>query len=178
MGEPFIGQITMVGFNFAPPGWAKCDGAVLPISQNPALYALVGTKFGGDGVTNFALPDMRGRVPLHRGILQQDRYGIGQRAGSETVQLSLEELPQHNHPLMASQDASNSGAPSDTRLPGTQVESAPDALRPLYNTDSPSTALAADAIGSAGEGGAHDNVQPIQVVNFIIATAGIFPPRN
>jgi len=179
MAEPYIGQITMVTFNFAPRGWAQCDGAILSINQYPTLYAVIGVQYGGNGTTTFALPDMRGRVPVQRGTLaNQWRYEMGQTGGVEQVVLNPKELPEHNHALMASQDNADAYGAVGTPLLGTQVPAAGEALTSIYNSESPSVAMAGDAISNTGGNQAHNNMQPVQVVNFIIATEGLFPPRN
>jgi len=179
MSDPFVGQITMVGFDFAPKGWAKCDGTTIPISQNPTLFAIIGNRYGGDGTTNFQLPDMRGRVPLSHGTLFGDSYEIGGKGGAETVTLSKAELPEHNHVLYATGEHADAYGAVGTPLLGTQYVDTNENLVPIYNSGtSPLVAMASDAISSAGGGQAHNNMQPVQVINFIIALEGIFPPRN
>jgi microcystin-dependent protein len=178
MAEPYIGQITMVGFNFAPRGWARCDGAILPINGNETLYAVIGSQYGGNGVNNFALPDMRGRVPVHKGTLEnQWYYPMGEMRGEEQVTLSPTELPEHTHQLMASQDNADAYSPVKVPLLATQVADAPE-LRQFYNNKIPSVAMADDSISVTGGNQPHNNMQPVQVINFIIALKGIYPPRN
>lgn len=164
MTEPFLSEIRMFGFNFAPRGWAFCDGQILPINQNQALYALVGTMYGGDGRTSFALPDLRGRVPAHpgNGLVQ------GERDGTETVTLTSAQLPAHTHTATAVTTA-NSNAPAGRRpaqVPGAHA----------WANETPNTTMTA----SRGAGGnqAHDNMQPSTVISFCIALQGIFPSRN
>ncbi|MGF1728814.1 phage tail protein [Photobacterium kasasachensis] len=180
MAEPYVGQITMVAYNFAPRGWAQCDGAILPINQYPMLFAIIGDQYGGDGTTTFALPDMRGRVPLHRGTLaNQWHYSMGEKGGIENVVLSPAELPEHNHALMASQDNADAYGAVGSPLLGTQTVATGETLVPIYNWGTePLVAMASDAISSAGGNQAHNNMQPVQVINFIIALEGLFPPRN
>ncbi|OMH33808.1 phage tail protein [Motiliproteus sp. MSK22-1] len=167
MAEPFISQITMFGFDFPPRTWAKCDGTLISISNNPTLYALLGINFGGDGRTNFGLPGLQGRVPIHRG----NGYNIGEKGGSETVKLSIGELATHSHQAQANSQ------PGDTNQPeGKILAMAPDG-NPIYTATANLKAMST-ALSFTGDGGAHFNMQPSQVVNFCIALAGLFPSRN
>ena len=173
MSEPFIGEIRMVGFNFAPRNWAFCNGQLLAIQQNTALFSLLGTTYGGNGVTTFALPNMQSRVPIHQGQGPGlSPYVIGQAGGTETVQLITANLPSHNHALAASSGAATSLTPA-----GNYLGVVSRATTPPYATTGGATMNAA-AIGNTGSGTAHANLQPYLCVNFIIATAGIFPSRN
>ncbi|OMH33804.1 phage tail protein [Motiliproteus sp. MSK22-1] len=167
MAEPFISQITMFGFDFPPRTWAKCDGTLISINNNPALYALLGLNFGGDGRTNFGLPELRGRVPIHRG----NGYNIGEKGGSETVRLSNSQLPEHSHQAQANSQ------PGDTNLPEGKVLAMAPSGNPIYTVAANPRPMGA-ALSSTGSGGAHTNMQPSQVINFCIALAGDFPPRN
>ena len=180
MSEPFIGQITMFGGNFAPRSWAFCDGQLLAISSHQALFSILGTTYGGDGRTTFGLPDLRGRVPMHPGNgpgLSPRR--LGEKAGVEQVALNTNEIPQHTHALN-NPELRASANPADTNSPGFNAL----AMAPAYNdTDTPSVAMHPDSItdltlGNTGGGGAHANVQPFLGINFIIALQGIFPSRN
>lgn len=191
--EPFIGQIQYFGFNFAPRGWAHCNGDLLPIAQNQALFALLGTTYGGDGRTNFALPDMRGRVPLHfgQGPGLSD-YRMGQRAGVEQLVLNITNLPSHNHSVTQTTTVTRaSGNTNDPTGPLTYL--APNAGLPLVQPAAQgfhqyaATPPAADLVslpgrqinsGNTGEGQAHENRPPYLVVNCSIALQGIFPSRN
>ena len=172
MSEPFLGEIRMVGFNFAPQGWAMCDGQLMSISQNTALFSLLGTTFGGDGKTTFALPDLRGRAPIHTGqgagLTLRD---LGSATGAETITLTSAQMPSHTHTLEA-----NPGNAS-TRHPAGEVLAAPKA-KAYSGPASPPVAMNPSAIATAGGGGAHDNVQPSLTLNFIIALQGIFPART
>lgn len=169
--EPFIGQIMMVGFNFAPRGWAKCDGQLLPINQNQALFSLLGTQYGGDGETTFGLPDLRGRVPMHAGNGPGlPNHPIGQKSGSEFTTLSLAHLPPHNHPV----SIATSSAEGDTALPGNN--SLAKSGTGNYTTQATDSTLGGVTSSNAGSGQAHSNMQPYLAVNFIIALTGLFPP--
>jgi microcystin-dependent protein len=166
MSEPFLGEVKIVGFNFAPRGWATCDGQLLPINQNQSLYSLLGTAYGGDGRTTFALPDLRGRTPTHVG----DGYQWGQKGGAETQTLNVNEIPAHTHPASASGDATNAPVPAGNIL------ATPS--QPLYVAPANLKQMHASSVSSAGDGQAHDNMQPYTVLNFVIALRGLFPPRN
>lgn len=166
MSEPFLGEIRMVGFNFAPRQFAFCDGQILPINQNQSLYSILGTTYGGDGRTSFALPDLRGRAPMH----VSSSHGQGQKGGQETSTLTVAEMPAHAHGVRAS------SADGDSPLPtGNVLASVPGA--DLYAADSP-TDMNAAMVGNVGGGQAHENRQPWLALNFIIALQGLFPPRN
>ncbi len=168
--EPFIGQIMMFGGNFAPRGWAKCDGSLLSISQNQALFSILGTTYGGDGRTNFALPDLRGRAPIHAGAGPGlSNRNLGQKDGQEAEKLTTTQLPAHSH------TASCSNAEGTGRSPKNNVIAGSSAL--------PFAASGTDAMSSAfiqntGSGAAHNNMQPYLTINFVIALVGIFPSRN
>jgi microcystin-dependent protein len=169
MGQPYIGEIRMFGGNFAPAGWMSCEGQLLPISENDALFNLIGTTYGGDGQTTFALPDLRGRIPVHEG----PGYLLGQMAGVEMVTLTLAQVPPHNHPLVGS--ASNATTTSPTgNVPGTGA----DVTVLAYGTDNPPTTLATQSVSPQGGSQPHDNFQPYLCVNFIISLYGIYPTQN
>ena len=182
--DPFLSEIRIFSFNWAPSGWAKCDGSILPVQQNAALFALLGSRFGGNGSTTFALPDLRGRVPVHYGVSARNSStystsNIGVQGGSETVSLSVTQMPTHNHQVLAS-SAVSSVKPLAANLIGKAINKQndqPSDVYAPYNSGS-QTAFAADAVGSSGTGGAHDNCQPSLVVNFCIAIQGLFPGRN
>jgi len=180
MSEPFIAQITMFGGNFAPRGWALCDGQILPISQNQALFSLLGTVYGGDGRTTFGLPDLRGRAPMHKGngpgLSQRN---LGSKSGQESVVVTISTMPQHTHAtndpaLKATANPANTSDPTGAAL----------AIAPAYNdSELPAAPMRDGSVehplpGDAGGGQAHNNMQPYQVINFIIALTGIFPSRN
>lgn len=171
--EPFIGEVTVYGFNFPPRGWATCDGQLISIAQNTALFALLGTQYGGNGTTNFALPDLRGRVPIHSGQGPGlSNYVQGQTGGSENVTLLTSQMPAHNHSYNAVSDAGNTSAPAGAYLANT------GALDKEYKTSGTIVAMNPNAIGAAGGGQPHNNMQPYLVLNFSIALQGVFPSRN
>lgn len=170
--EPYIGQISMAGFNFAPRGWALCNGQLLSIQQNTALFSLLGTTYGGDGVTTFALPNLQGRVPMHwgNGPGLTPRV-IGEQAGEESVTLIQTQMPQHNHLMNVTTGDSTAKNPSGNILGGT--------ASPIYGSaTTANNTMAPLAIGFAGGNQPHDNMQPYLAVTFMIALTGIFPSRN
>ena len=168
--EPFLGQIQPFGFNFAPRGWAKCDGTLLPISGNEALFSLLGTIYGGDGQTTFALPDLRGRVSLHEGQGPGlTNRQIGQKAGEENVTLVVSQIPSHTHTLRARAEPANSNKPANHVLGAGET---------VYETGNADVDMGASAIQNTGGSGSHDNMQPFLVLNWCIALVGTFPSRN
>lgn len=169
MGTPYIGEIRMVSFPFAPRGWAQCNGQAMPINQNQPLFSLLGTTFGGDGRTTFLLPDFRGRTPLEPGTQAGNVYNWGQRAGEELHTLVQNELPLHSHVPQASGAGATVGTPSGNFW-ATGVDQ--------YAASPINTPMAPNAIANAGGGQGHENRSPYLVVNFIIALTGIFPSRN
>jgi microcystin-dependent protein len=176
MTTPFLGQIEIFSFGFAPKGWAPCNGQLLPINQNQALFALLGTQFGGNGQTTFALPDMRGRIPISQG-----QNLIGQRGGEEFHALSLSEMPAHNHMVNVDSTAgAASKATTSTVLgqsSGTSSTGQQLAIN-AYGTGGPATALDSRAISNVGGSLPHENRQPFLALNFCMALQGIFPSRN
>jgi microcystin-dependent protein len=170
MSEPFLAEVRIVGFNFAPRGWAMCDGQILPINQNQSLYSLLGTIYGGDGRTSFGLPDLRSRTPMHigNGIAQ------GARGGQETHTLNEAETPTHRHQARASTDAANSSSGNDVVLGVTAGGRRP--LTPYGQMDN-AARLANSQVSNVG-GQAHNNMQPFLALNFVIALRGVFPSRN
>jgi microcystin-dependent protein len=166
MAEPFLGEIKLMSFGFPPKGWARCDGALLPINQNQALFSLLGTTFGGNGTTNFALPDLRGRVPIHAGR----GHTRGERGGEQAHTLSVSELPQHTHALMASRTTGDAPAPG-----GRVLASNPSAR---YHRPTALVATRSGTVTNAGGSQAHLNMQPFLTLSFCIAIQGIFPSQN
>jgi microcystin-dependent protein len=170
MSEPFLAEIRIVGFNFAPRGWAFCDGQILPINQNQSLYSLLGTNYGGDGRTTFALPDLRGRTPIHK----SDGHPLAQKGGAEAVTLTAAEIAAHTHAAKASSTAAVQGNPTG------RVLAAADPGQTLYRNPEAATmtALRSGTVTNAGGGQAHDNMQPFTTLAFCIALRGLFPSRN
>jgi microcystin-dependent protein len=175
MSQPFVGQIIAVGFNFAPDGWLPCNGQLLPISQYDVLFNLIGTTYGGDGQTNFALPNLNGRVAVNQGAGPGlSNYVIGQQGGSESVTLTAGQNGGHAHLLRAS---SQTGS---TNVPGTTVALAQSGqtLVDMYGTGATNTTLSGASIGLAGGNQPHENRQPFLTINYIIAWAGIYPSQG
>jgi len=170
MAEPFIGEIRMWGLTFAPKYWAMCDGQVMNPAENQALYALIGTTFGGNGVTTYKLPDLRGRTPLHRG----QETNMGQYGGQERVTLSLATLASHTHSFLADADAGDSGRPKDTTVLAKSKQGVS-----MYGSPTKLVAMNPGCIGPADIGDqSHANMQPSTVIHFCIALQGLFPSRN
>lgn len=170
MAEPFLAEIRIMSFNFAPKGWAMCNGQIMPINQNQALFSLLGTTFGGDGRINFALPDYRGRTPLHVG----GGFTLGERGGEQAHTLSIAELPMHTHMLMGSQTQGDMSNPRPFNSPTVFATDPGNAYGPAQNL----TALNPQSVGAVGGSQAHLNMQPFLTVNFCIALQGIFPSPN
>jgi len=166
----FLGQIIIVPYNFAPKGWMTCDGQILPISQNTALFSLLGTLYGGDGRTTFALPDLRGRVPI--GFGQEpglSNYDQGQTGGTEVVTLTITQMPTHSHVPIGTASVANTGSPSGAYW------STPRAF--LYSSSAPTVDMNPAAIGIVGGSQPHDHLKPFLVMTYVIAIQGIYPPR-
>jgi microcystin-dependent protein len=172
MSDPYVGEIRMFGGNFAPVGWAFCNGATIPISENDTLFTLIGTTYGGDGQETFNLPDLQGRVPIHMGTGGGGTYVIGEQLGVETVTLTMQQMPTHSHPMLGSnvqgsqqQPGNNTTAQSHT---GTVF---------IYIQEVPTDGMAA-AVGPVGGSQPHDNLMPYLCINFIISLYGIFPSQT
>jgi len=171
--DPFIGEIRMFAGNFAPRGWAKCEGQLLQISQNNALFAILGINYGGDGRTTFALPDLRGRVPMHYGSGSGlSSYTQGQSGGSETNMLAVANLPAHNHSINAVTADGNASIPGGNLPAGTKL------LDKEYSDAVGTTTMNATMVSSTGGGQAVNNMQPYLTVTYIIALQGLYPSRN
>lgn len=165
MGTPYLGEIRVVSFNFAPKGWALCNGQLLPINQNQAIFSLLGTTYGGNGQTNFALPNLQARIPLHNG----NGFTQGQVGGEAAHTLTISELPTHTHSATATSSTANQGGPSGY-APATTTKAA-------YGTQL-DTPMLAGAVSPVGGSQPHDNMSPYLTLNFVIALQGIFPSRN
>ncbi len=169
--DPFVAEIRIFPFNFAPKGWALCDGQLLPISQNTALFSLLGTTYGGDGQSTFALPDLQGNAPMHPGQGPGlSLHALGEMGGAETATLAVGELPAHGHALRA--DAN----PADTNVPSPAAALAQSTGGALYQA-SAGTQMAPEALTSVGGDLPHNNLQPYLTLSFNIALQGVFPPR-
>jgi microcystin-dependent protein len=175
MANPFVAEIRILPFNFAPIGWAFCDGQLMAISQNTALFALLGVTYGGDGKSTFALPDMQGNVPLHIGGSQPGpgltSRALGERSGVESVTLLVSEMPVHTHTLQASSTVATKPTPAGNAF-GRVTGATP------YASGSPDTNFAFQALPPAGGGLPHNNMMPYLTLNFCIALQGVFPPRQ
>ncbi len=166
MAEPFLSEVRLFSFVFAPKGWAMCNGQLLPINQNQALFSLLGTTFGGDGRVNFALPDLRGRIPIHAG----NGFTLGERGGEQAHTLSASELPAHSHTASASNTPADAPAPAGIILA--------TASGPVYAPAGNLVSLASGHLTNTGGSQAHLNMQPFLTLNFCIALQGIFPSPN
>lgn len=169
MAQPYIGEIRIFGGNFAPAGWMFCAGQLLPISENETLFNLIGTTYGGDGQVTFALPDLRGRLPVHQG----NGLTIAEMGGVETVTLTANQIPAHTHPLQGSTAIGSGTTPLGSVLAQDNVVGVD-----LYVEDTPGVALAATAVSSVGGSQPHTNLQPYLCVSYIISLFGIFPSPN
>jgi microcystin-dependent protein len=171
MAEPYVGEIRMFGGNYAPIGWALCNGQLLSISENEALYSLLGTTYGGDGVTTFALPDMRGRIPVHKGQnpVTGTSYSLGEKSGVETVTLIESQMPMHTHGVRVSSQPGTEKSPSNNVWAQKIVE---------YSTSDPTVTMNPSSLSSTGGSMPHENMMPFGVICFIIAREGIFPPQG
>jgi microcystin-dependent protein len=165
MAQPYVGEIRMFGGNFAIAGWMFCDGSLLPISENQTLFQLIGTTYGGDGQTTFALPDLRGRVPIHQG----NGFVLAQTGGAETITLTTNQIPSHSHVPVA-----NSGTGTSSN-PANNVWAAQPALMQYSAAGSANVTLPANTLANTGGSQPHDNFQPYLCVDFIISLFGIFP---
>jgi microcystin-dependent protein len=168
MAEPFLSEIRIMSFGFAPKGWALCNGQLLPINQNQALFSLLGTTYGGDGRVNFALPDLQGRTSIHMG----NGHTLGERAGEQAHTLSISEIPTHTHVANATTGAATSATPAADKTLAKSVGAN------AYGTAANLESMAPNAVTNVGGSQAHLNMQPFLVLNFSIALQGIFPSQN
>jgi microcystin-dependent protein len=166
MAQPYVGEIRIFAGNFAPAGWMFCEGQLLPISENETLFNLIGTTYGGDGQETFALPDLRGRIPIHQG----NGFTLAETGGVETVTLTTQQMAAHSHPFLAS------GGSPNTNNPGTALTAKPVAS--IYNAGTNPVSMAPQAVGPTGGSQPHDNFQPYLCVDFIISLFGIFPSQT
>ena len=166
MAQPYVGEIRIFAGNFAPSGWMFCEGQLLSIAENEVLFQLIGTTYGGDGQTTFALPDLRGRVPVHQGA----GYALAQAGGQEMVGLTVQQIPSHSHAFIATADDATQASPTSRTLAHTKAIN-------LYSAAAPNVDMAAQAVSMTGGGQAHANIQPYLCVNFIISLFGIFPSQ-
>jgi microcystin-dependent protein len=173
MSQPFIGEIRLFAGNFAPSGWAFCDGQLMSIAENDTLFALIGTTYGGDGQTTFNLPDLSSRVPVHQGSGGIGTLTLGQAGGAETVTLTTTQIPSHTHGL------NGSSATATTSGPGGAVPATLSGVTTFgYGADAPPTTMAPQSLVGSGGSQPHDNLQPYLVVNFIISLFGIYPSQG
>jgi microcystin-dependent protein len=180
MADPFVAEIRIFPFNFPPTGWAFCNGQLLPLSQNTALFALLGTMYGGDGKSTFALPDLQGSSPMHPNSGQNglSPRSIGEIGGSQTVTLLQSEIPAHTHQPQATTGNANTDAPGAAVLGrGNFAYQGTTGQIPLYSNDAPNTAMSLQTMSLAGSSLPHNNMQPYLTLNFCIALQGVFPPR-
>ena len=164
MAQPYVGEIRMFAGNFAPAGWMFCEGQLLPISENETLFQLIGTTYGGDGQSTFALPDLRGRLPIHQG----NGFELAETGGAEEITLTVNQIPAHTHALLATSGIGNDSNPGGNVLAESSVAS-------LYQAGAPASAMAPQTISAVGGSQPHTNFQPYLCVNFIISLFGIFP---
>ena len=173
--DPFVAEIRIFPFNFAPVGWAFCDGQILPLSQNTALFSLLGTTYGGDGKSNFALPNMQGNAPMHPGQGPGlSLHGLGETGGSDTVSLLESEIPSHAHALMASSTISSKPSPAGNSLARISSGGTPY----VAAAGAPLVSFSPTALTPVGGDQPHNNMQPYLTLNFCIALQGVFPPRT
>ena len=164
MAQPYVGEIRMFAGNFAPVGWMFCEGQLLPISENETLFQLIGTTYGGDGESTFALPDLRGRIPIHQG----SGFILAETGGAEEITLTVQQIPAHSHPFLGSNAVANDPNPNPNTLGESSAIS-------LYQSAAPNAPMAAQMIGPVGGSQPHTNFQPYLCINFIISLFGLYP---
>jgi microcystin-dependent protein len=166
MAQPYVGEIRMFGGNFAPAGWMFCEGQLLPISENETLFQLIGTTYGGDGQSTFALPDLRGRLPIHQG----NGFILAENGGAEQITLTVNQIPSHSHPALGSSNTGTGTAPQGNVLSSLTV-----ATNSAYGSDNPQISISPQSVTMVGGSQPHSNMQPFLCVDFIISLFGIFP---
>jgi len=171
--DPFLGMIAIVPYNFAPFGWALCNGQILSIAQNTALFSLLGTFYGGDGIQTFALPNLQGRVPVHMGSSSQGEFVLGEAGGSDTATLTISQLPAHSHPVNATSNKGNKAGPAGS-LPAADAAG----LTAEYSSGAANTTMSAGMIAPTGSGQPFSVQNPFLVLTYIIALQGTYPSRN
>lgn len=169
MAQPYVGEIRMFAGNFAPSGWMFCEGQLLPISENETLFQLIGTTYGGDGQSTFALPDLRGRIPIHQG----NGFILAETGGAEEITLTVNQIPVHTHPFLASNDSASASSPAGSIPAVTNVSK-----RIYASSASPASPMAPLSVGPTGGSQPHTNFQPYLCIDFIISLFGIFPPPS
>ncbi len=169
MAQPYVGEIRMFAGNFAPAGWMFCEGQLLPISENETLFQLIGTTYGGDGQSTFALPDLRGRVPIHQG----NGFILAETGGAEEITLTANQIPAHGHAMLGTNDTAAQTQPTNAVVAATALAT----ITP-YGTDAPTTNLAPSSMGSVGGSQPHTNFQPYLCIDFIISLFGIYPSQT
>jgi microcystin-dependent protein len=169
MAQPYVGEIRMFAGNFPPVGWMFCEGQLLPISENETLFNLIGTTYGGDGESTFALPDLRGRIPIHQG----NGFILAETGGAEEITLTVQQIPAHTHPLLCTANLAGGTSPTGQVLALTQAAT----ITP-YGTDAPLTPLSPQSVGPVGGSQPHTNFQPYLCINFILSLFGIFPQQS
>jgi microcystin-dependent protein len=167
MAQPYVGEIRMFAGNFAPAGWMFCEGQLLPISENETLFQLIGTTYGGDGQSTFALPDLRGRIPLHQG----NGFILAETGGAEEITLTVQQIPSHTHPEIVSTSVAAETNPTNN-MPSQSTQAT------LYFEDDPNVNMSASAVGPVGGSQPHTNMQPYLCVDFIISLFGLFPSQT
>jgi len=178
MTDQFLGQIQPFGFGFAPKYWAQCNGQILPIQQNAALFSLLGVVYGGNGSTNFALPNLQSRVPMHQGSNAGTAYPVGLPAGEEQVALTSDQLPMHTHVFVGASTNATAAVPSQGAVLANVAQPGGGTPNPYYASDATPQPLNPGSVGLAGGNLPHSNLQPYLTINWCIALSGIFPSRN
>lgn len=171
MSNPYVGEVRLIGFTFAPVGWNFCDGSLLDIANNSTLYTLIGTTYGGNGQSTFAIPDLRGRVPVHQGTLQGgSQYVIGQPAGAESVTLNTNQIPVHNHQFQCNSTLTNNNATPGNNTVGGGIDA--------FRTTPPNSPMNQKMLSTAGGSLPHENRQPFLAMNWVISLFGIYPSQG